>query len=259
MWWVTVPGSQEMLIVVSVAPNIGTVVRLMSEQNESSDTTFTDLQETDLKYGLFPPRSISSSGETDTTISISWDPGTVTHHIDGYKIYWDTDSGATTAYAFDSVTNSLQVDISGTSATISGLTACTDYYITVTALSDYTDIASGVMTTYESLLLPTTTSGAVGPLPPELVATAGSRTEVAGVTVTKSGSNIEMCWVASADACVDGYTILGATSREPAGNFSPVVPDTGLVTCHTFDPSETYFIVVGKGTGGTGPWGHFGM
>lgn len=252
------------VIYLWVVPNIGTVARLMSEQRESSDTTFTDLSETDIKYGLFPPRSISSTSATDTTISISWDPGTVTHHIDGYKIYWDTDSGATTAYAFDSVTNSLQINVSGTSATISGLTAGTDYYITVTTLSDYIDIASGVMTTYESLLLPATTSGAAGPLPPELVAgTIGGvctpATEVTGVTVTKSGSNIEMCWAASADTCVDGYTILGATSREPAGNFSPVVPDTGLVTCHTFDPSETYFIVVGKGTGGTGPWGHFGM
>ena len=46
--------------------------------------------------GLFPPRSITSTGATDTTISISWDPGTVTHHIDGYKVYWDTDSGAST-------------------------------------------------------------------------------------------------------------------------------------------------------------------
>ena len=120
------------------------------------------------------------------------------------------------------------------------------------------------MTTYESLLFPTMTSGAVGPLPPELAtSTTGGvctpTTEVTGVSVTKSGTNIEMCWAASADPCVDGYTILGANSREPAGSFSSVVPDTGLVTCHTFNPSETYFIVVGKGTGGTGPWGHFGM
>jgi hypothetical protein len=83
--------------------------------------------------------------------------------------------------------------------------------------------------------------------------------EVNGVTVTQSGSGIEMCWAASADSCFDGYAILGATSPEAAGNFTPVVADTGLVTCHTFDPVETFFIVIGNGAGGSGRWGHFEM
>ena len=240
-----------------VAPNLGTVVRLMSEQNEANDTTFTDLQETDIKYGLFPPRSITSTDETDTTISISWDPGTITHHIDGYKVYWDTDSGATTNYAFDSVNNAGQVDVVGTTATISGLAAGIDYFITVTAISDFTSLSSGVMTTYESLLYPRATAGASGPLPPELMATTTSGIpEVTGVTVNKTtGPDVEVCWDAAAG--VEGYTILGASDPSAAGNFTPVVADTGLVTCHQFDPAAGYFIVVGTSAGASGPWGHF--
>ena len=101
-------------------------------------------------------------------------------------------------------------------------------------------------------------------LPPELVATTtgGACTptlEVTGVTADKSGTDAEMCWTQPMDPCVDAYSILGATSPEAAVNFSTVVPDTGLVSCHTFNPTETYFIITGKGAGGTGPWGHFGM
>ena len=83
--------------------------------------------------------------------------------------------------------------------------------------------------------------------------------EVLGLTGAKNGGDVEFCWNPVVDDCVEGYALLGADSPEAAGNFTEVVPDTGLVTCHTFDPSETYFLVVGTGTGGTGLWGHFGQ
>jgi hypothetical protein len=246
-----------------VVPNLGTVARMMSEQEEISDTTFTDLQETDVKYGLFPPVSISSTGQTDTTVSISWNPGSVTHHIDGYKVYWDTDSGTSSAYAFDSVTNAGQVNIVGTTATISGLAAGTDYFVTVTALADYANPSAGVTNTFESLLYPTTTGGSA-PLPPELTSTTTGglctpTQEVTGVTADKLGVNTEFCWTASADPCVDGYEIIRAGTPESTGNYSTEEPDTGLVTCHTFAPNEGFFLILGKGTGGSGPWGHYGM
>ena len=222
-----------------------------------------------------PPASspISSTGETDTTINISWDPGSITSHIDGYKVYWDTDSGSSTTYGFDSVNNAGQVNVVGTTATISGLTAGTDYYITVTAVSDYANPSSGVNNTYESLLYPRTTGGSA-PLPPELAVstTGGACTPTeevdpvsfiqmtgTGLTVNKSGANYEICWHDPADVCVDGYTVLGANSPDAAVNFSSIVPDTGLVTCHTFNPAKGYFLVIGKGGGGSGPWGHYGM
>ena len=256
------PGVHQ-VIYLWVVPNLGTVARLMSEQEEISDTAFTDLQEIDIKYGVFPPVSITATGQTDTTVSISWDPGSVTHHIDGYKVYWDTDSGDLSAYAFDSVTHAGQVSIVGTTATISGLTAGTDYFITVTALADYANPTAGVTNTFESLLYPKTTGGSA-PLPPELVAmTTGGlctpTTEVTGVTGDKIGSVVEFCWAASADPCVDGYTILRAGTPESAGNYSTEVADTGLVTCHTFNSPAGFFLIQGKGTGGTGPWGHYGM
>ncbi len=246
-----------------VVPNLGTVARLMSEQEETSETTFTDLQEIDAKYGVFPPRSITQDGVTDTTISISWDPGTVTHHIDGYKVYWDTDSGNATPYAFNSVDNAGQVNIVGTTATISGLTPGTDYFITVTTLSDYANPSAGVTNTYESLLPPKSTGGS-GPLPPELGGTTSGglctpTEEITGVLADKPGGLTQFCWTASTDPCVDGYEIIRAGSPESELNYSTEEPDTGLVTCHTFSPNEGYFLILGKGTGGSGPWGHYGM
>jgi len=239
-----------------VVPNLGTVARMMSEQEEVSDTAFTDLQEIDVKYGLFPPVSISANGQTETTLSISWDPGSVTHHIDGYKVYWDTDSGNSSAYAFNSVDNPGQVNIVGTTATISGLTAGTDYYVTVTTLSDYANPSAGVTNNFESLVYPLTTGGS-SPLPPELVsATTCTLTEVVGVTADKIGNDVQFCW--TADPCVDGYEIQSAATPESDLNYSVEVADTGLVTCYTLNPAAGYFIISGKGAGGTGPWGHYG-
>jgi hypothetical protein len=41
-------------------------------------------------------------------VSLSWNPGNDTRRIDGYKIYRDTDSGSSTPYAFNSLTNAGQ-------------------------------------------------------------------------------------------------------------------------------------------------------
>ncbi len=79
------------------------------------------------------------------------------------------------------------------------------------------------------------------------------------VTADKVGANVEFCWTASGDSCETGYSILGASNPEAAVNFSDVVADTGPVSCHTFDPAESFFIIVGEGSGGTGPWGHYEM
>jgi len=247
------------VIYLWVVPNLGTVARLMSEQEETSDTAFTDLQEIDAKYGLYPPRSITVTGATDNTVSISWDPGTVTHHIDGYKVYWDIDSGSVSPYAFNSVDNAGQVAVVGTTATISGLTAGTDYFVTVTALADYANPTAGVTNTYESLLPPRTTRGA-GPLPPEVGATTlcGPPGEVTFVTADEVGNDYQFCWTAL-EACTDGYEVIRADSPESAGNYSTEVLNTGDVTCHTFNPPDGYFLILGKGPAGTGPWGHYGM
>jgi hypothetical protein len=294
------PTDVRTVIYLWEVPHLGTVVRLQSDKiagaglpNPAED--FTHLAELDIKYGLFPPLSVTVDGVSDTTVDLSWDPGQITEHIDGYRIYWDTESGGQCStgledctadhpgagfcgagetccgtpgdvcdsYDSDSVNHPGQVSFnSATSATISGLAPNTRYFFTITAMSDFTDPASSVTTSYESVLYPTQLPAVPAPLPLEVNATtSGSCSpslEIDGVTAGKSGSDVELCWNASADPCIEGYRILGATSPEFAGGFSPLV-DAGLTTCHTFDPVENYFIVIGRGSGGTGPWGHFGQ
>ncbi len=118
-------------------PHIGTVVRLQSGNSAPSVDGFTSLDETDIKFGLFPPRAITVEGTTATSVEISWDPGLITDEIDRYKVYWDTDSGASTPYAFNSDTHPAQVSFAGTSAVISGLTPGVPYFFTVTSVRDY--------------------------------------------------------------------------------------------------------------------------
>ena len=239
-------------------PYVGSVTRLQSVIQAPDDTSFTTLGETDIKYGLYPPLSVTEDGKTETTIDISWNPGNETARIDGYKVYWSTQSGADAPYEFDSDANPGQITINATSATISGLTSGTEYFITVTSLSDFTDPASGVTTQYESLLFPTQVAGGPEPIPAEInVMTDGGlcvpTEEVTGVLASKSGNQVELCWDPSSDPCLDGYQILEAADPSDPGNFQVVVPDTGLSTCQVFDPTETYLKVVVRGSGGTGP------
>ena len=233
----------------------------------------------------FPPRTITVTGTTETAVDLSWDPGLIADRIDGFRVYWDTTSGADTggAYAFDSISNAGQATIVGTAATISGLTAGIEYFFTVTSMSDYCDPGVCVNnpatcspsctpscslnctnpSTYESLMYPLTVGGAAGPIPAEVTATPGNLctpiAEVQNVTADKGDGTCEVCWDMVADPCVDGYQILGADSAESADNFSILVPDTGLTTCWSLDPSKPFLLVVAKGSGGTGPWGHFGQ
>jgi hypothetical protein len=245
-------------------PWLGTLARLQSAQNVADDTSWTTLDETDIKFGLFPPRSISVTGTTDTSVSISWDPGLDTHRISSYKIYWDTDSGGSTPYAFNSIANPGQVSIVGTTATISGLTAGTTYHVTVTSRSVHTDPSSGVVTTFESILYPTQVAGDPSFIyPVEVMATTTSpscppTTEVGDVTVTyASGGNIQICWDATADPCQQGYRVMGSASPTSDAGFGTVT-DTGNVTCWTGNPSSGYFLVLTRSATGTGPWGHYG-
>lgn len=78
------------------------------------------------------------------------------------------------------------------------------------------------------------------------------------MTAGKSGADVELCWAPTADVCVQGYRVLGADSPESALGFSTET-DPGAVSCETFPWSGGYFLVVGRGGGGTGPWGHYGQ
>ena len=243
-------------------PNIGTVVILQSEQTAADLTSWSKLDITDIRFGLFPPVTMTAGTATDTTLDVSWDPGLDTHRIDGYRVYWDTDSGASTAYA-----NFVDVPGAGnTSTTLTDLTPGTTYYITVTSLSTYANPTRPTNpTTYESLLFPTQVSGDpsnVYPVEVQASTTGGACTpteEIAGLTLDKAtGAEVTVCWAATSDSCVDGYRVVGAADATSDANFAPLA-DVGLTTCWTGDPgTANYFLVVGRGTGGEGPWGHYG-
>ncbi len=245
-------------------PNLGTVARIQSAENVPDQTSFTTLAETNIAFGLFPPRSITVTGTTDTTLSLSWDPGLDTHRISGYKIYWDTDSGGATPYAFNSQANPGQVSLAGTSATITGLTPGTSYFVTVTSLSTFTDPSTLLATTYESLLYPTQVSGDpsfVYPVEVLGVTTGGTcipTAEVQNLQVSHDGTGIRICWDPVSDPCLAGYDVLGATAPQLAANYAPIA-DAGLATCWSGNPASGYFLVVARGTGGSGPWGQFGQ
>jgi hypothetical protein len=246
-------------------PQVGTVVRLQSPQNAPTDlVSFTAVDEAVISFGLFPPRSISVTGVNDTTVSLSWDPGLDTHRISGYKVYWDTDSGAATPYAFDSESAPGQASITGTTAVISGLAPGTTYHFTITSLSLFTDPSSLITTRYESILYPTQISGDPSFVyPVEVLATTTGGTciptvEVTGVTVAHDPGGIQICWNPASDPCLAGYQVLGAATPESAAGYS-VVADIASGTCYIGDPSARFFLVVAKGTGGTGPWGHYGQ
>ena len=257
------------------APHLGTVAFLQSEQIAPLDlVSFSTVEETNIKHGLFPPESIAVTGETATSVDLSWDPGS-SLKIDDFRIYWDTDSGD--PYLFDSVTNSGQVTFNGNTATVSGLTAATTYFFTVTARSGYPKLCvgglndgercavdgdcssgtcSGVGTTYESLLFPKQVLGDPGfayPVEVKATTTGGACTpteSVCGITVDKVQGGIQICWNPVVDACLDVYDVLGAGSPQPA-SLSAIAQTAN--TCWTGDPGESFFRVRVRGTGGTGP------
>ena len=244
-------------------PYLGTVVRIQSEQNAPVDlTSFSVLTETDIHFGLFPPRTIMVTGSTPTSVSLSWDPGADTHRISDYKVYWDTDPGAVSAYAFNSVTNPGQVSFAGTSATISGLTPGLTYYFTVTSRTVFTDPSSGIPTTYESLLYPSQVSGDPSFVYPiEVAASPGcpATVEATGVTVnaTATPGEIQICWSPATDSCLAGYRILGSNTVNTDAGFTTVA-DVGLTTCWTGTPTQLYYLVIARGSSANGPWGHYG-
>jgi hypothetical protein len=239
-------------------PYLGTVARVVSPQNGPADyVSFSDIAEADIKFGLFPPISVSTGTVGDDSVQVSWDPGSETDQIDAYAVYWGPASGAAETYA----NRTPQPASSGTTAVISGLLPGTEYFFTVTSLSDYENPATAVTTTYESMLFPLTIeAGGGGFVPMEVGATTTCTggippVEIQGLTANRlSGTQIEICWEPLPNTCITEYEILGATTPESPGNFSVLATHTGPGNCSTLDdPAEGYFLVRAAGSGGSGP------
>ena len=55
-----------------------------------------------------------------------------------------------------------------------------------------------------------------------------------------------------------GYEVFGTSNvTTPAGYVSLAQVGSGT-TCWTGSPTESYFVVVARGTAATGPWNHYG-
>jgi hypothetical protein len=250
------------IVYIWQAPFVGSVALLRGPQRsdftaaeisagaETPCTNFTSVEFTDISFGLLPPVSITAGAVTDTTVSLSWNPGNDTHRIAGYKIYWDTDPGASTNYAFNSVDNAGQVAFAGTTATISGLTPGTTYYFTVTSLSDYTDPSTNVAKRYESIRYPTTAVGNPSfsyPVEVTSTTTGGCVPQgVNGLRVDKSLPNLHVCWVPPTDTCAVGWNV--KTSDTPGPGGFGVVGQLGATNCWDGNPpsqSSLLFIQAG--------------
>lgn len=249
------------VIYLWVTPYLGTLVRLQSVTNAADETSFSVLDESDIKYGLFPPLSMTVTGATSHSVTLSWNPGLPAggpNRLVGYNIYWGTQSGVYGAPQFvDGGTT--------TSATIDGLMPGTTYFFTVTSLSDYRDPASQQTHRYESLKYPSTvpTNGTALPLEVSTATTCTPTKEVEGLTVTKeNGGTLKMCWTQPADSCVTGYRILQANDATSPAAWAPLADVNGATTvCQGgLNSQQKFFLVLSRGTNNTtGPWGHYGQ
>ncbi len=251
-------------------PHLGSVVFLQSPQTVADGSSFTTVNMTNVSFGLYPPRTITVTGSTSTSVSLDWDPGTDRHRISRYKVYWDTHSGGSGGYGFNSVNNPGQVSFAGTTATVSGLQPGYTYYFTVTSLSDFTDPSSGVVTTYESLVYPTQVYGDpafVYPLEVQAATPCTPTSPVQNLLLDKvppapPGTGIHFCWNPYAadpgPGCLVGYRVLVSGTPQSRGAFAPLV-DSPSGTCVDSTPYPdgdlNFFLVVPLGTGGEGPRG----
>lgn len=136
-----------------LVPGYGPMVQVRSPDDQPPGTPWTTTTSTVVGYGLLPPLSIQVDAVTATTVTVSWDPGTITRFIDGYEVHWGTEP-ATGGAAPPPFSSGFLDAAAGTSHVVSGLLPETTYWFTVTTLRSYTDPRSGETTPYRSIGLP---------------------------------------------------------------------------------------------------------
>jgi hypothetical protein len=256
-------------VVLFMSPTAGTMVQVNGPLVAADFNSWTGVNESIVQFGLLPPLSIQVDAMTQTTVSLSWNPGNQLGFVDRAKVYWDTDSGGATPYAFNSDANPGQVAFGTNSATISGLTPGQTYFFTVTLLDSFTEPGSSPVLTleYESYLYPAGFSGNGITYPAQVQATTNS----AGCTPTGEVQNLRVDYAAATDQlftwddlvdpCRNRYDLLVASSPTAAANFTTL--NETATTSYTGDPPVVkilYFLVVAEGASGQrGPLGHYGQ
>ncbi len=153
------------------------------------------------------PGNLRSTGVTANSVSLAWDASTDNVGVTGYTVSYGNSS----------------VNTSGTTVTINGLTANTDYTFTVKAR----DAAGNVSNASNPVTVKTA-------LPPEdtTAPTAPTNLQVTG----KSTSSVSLSWTASTDNVgVTGYTVSygGSTSVNVTGT-SATINGLSAATTYTF-------------------------
>jgi len=132
-------------------PEYGPILSLTSTPDTATLAGFATAEGASLGVGLLPPISIQATGATTSSVTVSWDPGTLVSSIaDGWIVHWGPASGTAGAPPF----SSHPIPVGTTSYTINGLAPGQTVYVSVTSRRAYLDPKSSVSTVYESIGLP---------------------------------------------------------------------------------------------------------
>lgn len=152
------------------------------------------------------PANLQATGKSSTSVSLSWSPSTDNVGVTGYTVSYGAN----------------ELNVSGTSATITGLTPNTTYTFTVKARD-----AAGNISPPSSPLSVTTDPAAGDTTPP----TAPTNLQVTG----KTSSSISLSWTPSTDNVgVTGYTISYGTNELNTSSTSATITGLSPNTTYTF-------------------------
>ena len=189
------------------------------------------------------PTSLASPTKTTNTVSLSWTASTDNVGVAGYNVYINGSGTATNASL-----------ISGTSYTVTGLTASTPYSFTVKAKD-----AAGNLSTASAALTVTTSAAAdiQAPTAPTNLTSTSKTTTTVSLSWTASTDNVGVAGyyvyvnnssVAQNGSAISGttYTVTGLTAstsygftvkaKDAAGNTSPA---SNLISITTNAPADT--------------------
>lgn len=183
------------------------------------------------------PGNPRSTGVTTSSVSLAWDASTDNVGVTGYEVYNDSTLAAT---------------VSGTTATVTGLTADTEYTFTVQAKD-----AAGNKSKPAGPVTVRTSSGGGG----ERTFSNGTdfqirdyQVAISPVRSTAGGAaaNPVTVLVNATHTCLED---LNVTLVSPSGRWYPLMRTPGgYYTCHAFPANKTFTVVTAAGEAAGGTW-----